>query len=194
MARQARDVLVVEDDDETATFYCSWLFDEWNATVAATVEEALRAIESGPDVVVLDRRLPDGSGEEVLAALRATGNDCPVVMVTGMEPDFDIVDLSFDDYLVKPFGRESFRACMTRLSDRVSYDTELRELYALVSKKAVLEDRKSDAELSDSHEYTELRQRVERQRDRADELLPSDFEGYAGLFRGLFADVGPAEP
>ncbi len=194
MPDQHRDVLVVEDDDETATFYRSWLFEEWTVTVAGDVESALTAVETGPDVAVLDRRLPDGSGEEVLRALRDRGNDCPVVMVTGVEPDFDIVDLPVDDYLVKPFARESFRATLTRLSDRVEYDAELRDLYAAASKKGVLEATKTDAELADGAEYAELQRRVERRRDRADELLPSDFEGYAGLFRGLFADVDAVEP
>ncbi len=193
MSDQPRDVLVVEDDDETAAFYRSWIFDEWSVTVASDVESGLAAVESEPDIAVLDRLLPDGSGTEVLHALRESGNDCPVVMVTGVEPDFDIVDLPFDDYLVKPFGRESFRAALTRLSTRVTYDAELRDLYAAASKKAVLEANKSEADLADSPEYAELERRVQEQRQRADELLPSDFEGYAGLFRGLFADVEPVE-
>jgi len=190
MPTDPRDVLVVEDDDETAAFYRSWLFDAWSATVVSTVAGAVDALDDGPDLVVLDRRLPDGSGDDVLTALRERGNDCPVVMVTGVEPDFDIVSMPFDEYLVKPFGKESFRATLTRLSERVSYDAELRELYALASKKATLEARKAEAELADSPEYADLERRVERKRSRADELLPSDFEGYAGLFRGLFADVG----
>jgi len=193
MPDQPRDVLVVEDDDETAAFYRSWTFDEWSVTVASDVEAGLAAVESDPDIAVLDRVLPDGSGEEVLHALRDSDNDCPVVMVTGVEPDFDIVALPFDDYLVKPFGRESFRATLTRLSDRVTYDAELRDFYAAASKKAILEANKSESDLADSPEYAELERRVREQRERADELLPSDFEGYAGLFRGLFAEVDPVE-
>jgi two-component system response regulator AdeR len=189
MHRADLTLLVVEDDEEMAELYRSWAFPDWSVTIATTAEAARAAIDDDPDIAVLDRRLPDGCGDDVLADLRAAGNDCPTVMVTAAEPDFDIIELPFDDYLVKPFEHGTYRDTLGQLADRLTYDAELREFYSLAAKKAVLDARKPDAELAASTEYGDLEARVVRQRARADAMLPHDPAGYAGLFRNLFADA-----
>jgi two-component system response regulator QseB len=56
--------------------------------------------------MVLDLGLPDGDGLELLAALRGTGDDCAVLILTAREalPDrIGGLNAGADDYLVKPF-------------------------------------------------------------------------------------------
>jgi len=195
MVESQHHVLIVEDDEGVADLYRSWVFEAWTTRIATTVADARSAIDEDEDedvdedvdLVVLDRHLPDGSGREIFEEYGGVEERPPVLAVTATDPDFDIVDLPIDDYLVKPVDRETFRASLDRLAGRISYDAELRALYALASKKAVLEARKSRSELAASEEYADLENRVDRQRQRADDLLDRvTSNGYRGLFRGLF--------
>ncbi|WP_256295877.1 HalX domain-containing protein [Haloarchaeobius salinus] len=187
MTERRTDVLVVEDNRELASLYSSWLGAEWSVTTVADGDEAVEAVTPETEIIVLDRRLPGRSGDEVLERVREDGNDCQVVIVTAVEPDFDIIEMGFDDYLVKPVDRETLNRCLERLRCRSEYDAELREYYAQVSKKAVLEARKPEHALRDSEEYLELEERVETQADRADSLLDELIEsgGDTQLFHGL---------
>jgi DNA-binding response OmpR family regulator len=70
------------------------------------------ALESSPDVVVLDVALPDRSGFDVLADIRRA-SDVPVVVLTAAKDETDQVrglELGADDYLNKPFGSMAFLA------------------------------------------------------------------------------------
>jgi len=70
-------------------------------------EEALEKVDEDVDIVLLDRLLPDLPdlpGDEVLERVRERGLDCRVVMVTAVDPDFDIVELPVDEYIHKPVG------------------------------------------------------------------------------------------
>ena len=180
-------VLVVEDNDELAGLYASWTSPEWSVETVTHGEDAVPAVDESTDVVVLDRRLPGCSGEEVLGRLREAGYDCQVVIVTAVDPDFDIVEMGFDDYLVKPVDRETFERTLDRLLARSAYDEELRAYYAAVSKLAVLETHKPGEELAASEEYDELRARARRRERRADDLLdelladPEDAQAFRGL-------------
>ena len=187
MRERSTDVLVVEDNTELASLYSSWLGAEWAVTSVADGDEAVEAVTEETEIVVLDRRLPGRSGDEVLERVREDGNDCQVVIVTAVEPDFDIIEMGFDDYLVKPVDRETLNRCLERLKRRSEYDEELRKYYAQVSKKAVLEARKPEHELYDSEEYLELEACVDEQAERADELLDELLAtgGDARLFHGL---------
>jgi DNA-binding response OmpR family regulator len=181
-------VLVVEDNVELAGLYASWTPGEWSVEAVHSGDDAIPAVDDSTDVVVLDRRLPGYSGDEVLERLRADGYDCQVVIVTAVKPDFDIVEMGFDDYLVKPVDRTAFERTLARSIQRSAYDEELREYYAEVSKLAVLETRKSEAELSASEEYGTLESRVGERAERADGLLDdllADPATHTQLFRGL---------
>ena len=101
-------VLVVDDEEEVAEVFSLWLRDVYETRVATGGEAALEAVD-GVDLVLLDRRMPDLSGDETLARMRERGYDGPVAMVTAVDPDFDIVEMAFDDYLVKPISKEELQ-------------------------------------------------------------------------------------
>ena len=170
------DVLVVEDERELATVYEEWLSEGYETAVAHDGDEALELLDDEVDVVLLDRRLPGRSGGDVLGAIRDRSLTCQVAMVTAVEPDFDVLDMDFDDYLVKPVDPEDLRATVERLLRRAAYDEQVREHVALVSKRAVLESVKSPAELAASDEYARLQREITDSRGHLDELL-SELEG-----------------
>jgi DNA-binding response OmpR family regulator len=66
-----------------------------------------RASESPYDLVVLDIMLPGMNGYRVCSALRAAGNDVPILMLTAKDGEYDEaegLDTGADDYLTKPFS------------------------------------------------------------------------------------------
>ena len=121
IARAADDsppgVLVVEDDDAVARVLGIMLRrDGHSVTRAATLGEARQALGSQrPAVILLDMKLPDGSGLELLDHLAATPGleQLPVVVLSGVEPSFDHRSRSdrVVEWLIKPFAeRELLRA------------------------------------------------------------------------------------
>ncbi|GAB7094325.1 response regulator [Halolamina litorea] len=154
-------VLVVDDEPSVAKAYSLWLDGEYQIETAHNGEEALDAVCETTDVVLLDRRMPNVSGDEALSRMREAGYDCRVAMVTAVDPNFDIVEMPFDDYLSKPVTREEVIGTIEELLDLAAYDDAVAERFAVERKRAALESRKPDSELEESEEYARLQQQSE---------------------------------
>ena len=166
-------VLITDDDTRVVEMHETWLADEYTVRTARDGKETLDQLDTDVDVVVLDRRMPGLSGDEVLSTIRDRGLDVRVVMITAVDPDFDIVDMPFDDYLCKPVDREDVRAAVDQQRQVLAYET-LGEYFSAESKRAVLEAETSP-EQRESHEgYAEVATRAERLRERARRLLADD--------------------
>ena len=181
-------VLVVDDEEEVAEVFSLWLRDRYDTRVATGGEAALEAID-GVDLVLLDRRMPDLSGDETLARMRERGYDGPVAMVTAVDPDFDIVEMEFDDYLVKPISKEELHGTVERLLSVQSYDERTRDQFALARKLAALEVEKDEAELEASDEYATLRREFEEaQGALEDAFADMDEQARTALLKDLGGD------
>ncbi|WP_129117046.1 response regulator transcription factor [Halegenticoccus tardaugens] len=179
-------VLVVEDEPDLADLYAAWLSDGCRIRTAYGGRDALSALDAAVDVVLLDRRMPGFSGDDVLAAVRDRDLDCRVAMVTAVEPDVDVIEMGFDDYLVKPVAKEALRETVSNLHRRSAYDAGVRELFSLASKKALLESERSGAELREHDEYVELCRRIRELRADLDDALREidDGDAFADVARG----------
>lgn len=164
-------VLVVEDEADLADLYASWLGDEYDVRVANTAEEGLDALDDSVEVVLLDRRLPDMPGDEFLDAIRESGYDCQVAMVSAVDPDWDILDMRFDSYVVKPVERDELLGLVSRLLARRLYNEEVRNFFSLASKRATLEETKEEGELERSDQYAKLVEELETLRVDLEELI-----------------------
>lgn len=181
-------VLIVDDEPELATVYARWLEDDHRVQTASPGEEALDQLSQEPDVVLLDREMPKMSGPEILSCIREHGLDCRVAMVTGVSPDFDIIDLDVDDYLVKPVSKAQLQTAVQRLLTLSTYNKQAQEFFALVAKSVRLESEKNPAELEASDEYSALKSRLIELRNNLDNLLTElDTEQVCSLYR----DIGP---
>lgn len=158
-------VLVVEDEEDVADTYASVLSTEYDVETAYAGQEALSVLDDGVDVVLLDRRMPEMSGDEVLVRLRERDLDCRVVMVTAVDPDVDVVAMEFDDYLVKPVQADQLTAAVERMLARNEQDERIQEMFAIASKLATLEGKMGYEDLQHSEEYAELRDEFERMRE-----------------------------
>jgi signal transduction histidine kinase len=106
VARLHGSVLVVDDDDDLESTLCDILdMTGIDATGVGSASEATDWCEQhNPDLVVLDQRLPDASGLQLAALLKANSPLLPVVLLTGyVSTDTAIAAVGLvDDYLAKP--------------------------------------------------------------------------------------------
>jgi YesN/AraC family two-component response regulator len=133
-------------------------------------EAALAALSPEIDVLLVDRRMPVVSGNEVVAAIEERGLDVRVAMVTAVEPDFDILDLGIDDYLVKPVTKAQICDVVDRLLAIAAYSERVQELSAKRVKRNVLTVEKSAEELRASEEFARLTDAIERLEADVEEL------------------------
>ena len=179
-------VLVVEDERELADLFADWLADTYDVRTAYTADGALAALDETVDVVLLDRRLPERSGDDVLDEIHAGGYDCQVAMVTAVDPDFDMLELGIDSYVVKPVDRDDLEDLAARLLARSLYSEEVQEYFSLASKRATLETTMQAEELEDDDRYQELCAAIEEQREGLDSLVGElDDEDFLAVIRGL---------
>jgi two-component system KDP operon response regulator KdpE len=116
-------VLLVEDDRELCrTLKDAMTAEGYDIFTAASLSEGFalltglstRANGAPVDLVLLDLGLPDGDGEQLLAALRKK-HTVPVIVISARESDGQkvrLLDAGADDYLVKPF---SIRELLARM-------------------------------------------------------------------------------
>lgn len=107
-------VLAVDDDIQIQRLVKLTLEEQGLLVrTCGTGKEAIAAVaESRPDIVLLDLRLPDIPGLEVLAEIRARSTT-PVILLTASGGTSDRVkglDFGADDYVVKPFSPEELGA------------------------------------------------------------------------------------
>ncbi|WP_019137034.1 response regulator [Cellulomonas massiliensis] len=107
-------VLVVDDEPGLAHALAITLrASGWDVTTAADGASAIAAAaERVPDVVLLDLGLPDMSGLDVIAALRAWTR-VPVVVLSARqhgEDKVEALDAGADDYVTKPFAMNELLA------------------------------------------------------------------------------------
>ena len=180
-------VLIVEDEPDLADLYAAWLREPCTVKTAYDGTEALDALDGGIDIVLLDRRMPGLSGDEVLETIRDRELDTRVAMVTAVEPDFDIIQMGFDDYLVKPVSKEDLLETVDQLLLRSTYDEQIQDFFALASKRALLDSQKTEAELRASEEYARLEDRLAVLRTQIDDTVAelSDHDAYRRVCQDL---------
>ncbi|MFD1599704.1 response regulator [Halobellus rarus] len=186
-------VLVVEDEPDLAELYAIYLSDLYDVQTATDGETALELVDGETDVVLLDRRMPDLTGDEVLEEIRARGLETQVAMITAVEPDVDIVEMPFDDYLVKPVTKEDLHGLVEVLLRRANYDERSQEFFRLASKKAALES-SPDVSVENEEEYRELTEQMESIRAELDETLAELSEDDFREAFASFPDIEIDEP
>jgi DNA-binding response OmpR family regulator len=180
-------VLVVDDESAVADAYAETVGKQYEVEVAYSGAEALDKLSADIDVVLLDRRMPDISGDEVLEEIRDRGIEARVAMVTAVDPDLDIIEMPFDDYVVKPVSPDELFETIERLYRCVDYEDQLREYYSLTAKYAALRSSKPADELEASDEFVTLESNMTEKRDQLDVLTASlDDQD----FQKMFADIG----
>lgn len=118
-------VLVVDDEAELADVVARGLRQGGMAVdVSTSGEDALFKIEITPyDLLVLDRQMPDITGDEIARELMARAGRPRILMLTAageIEDRVEGLELGADDYLVKPFEMAELLARLRALARRPS--------------------------------------------------------------------------
>jgi DNA-binding response OmpR family regulator len=170
--------LIVDDEKEVADAYALRLRGLCDVETAYDGESALSIVEAEDiDIVLLDRHMPGMSGDDVLDELEDREYDGKIIMVTAIDPGFDVLGMPFDDYLCKPVDREDVRAAVEHQCEILGYEL-LGEFFQLESKRRVIaaeiprDERESHGEYQEiATNATELKNRLERLLDDVTDRL-----------------------
>jgi DNA-binding NtrC family response regulator len=126
--------LLVIDDDQASCRLVETLFGADGIHVSAAHDGKTgleRASADQPDVIILDQRLPDLDGLEVLDRLRALSPSTPVVILTahgGVKSAVRATQLGAFDYQIKPIDSEEFAVVVRRAFETRALKTEVEDL------------------------------------------------------------------
>jgi signal transduction histidine kinase/FixJ family two-component response regulator len=126
-------VLVIDDDVDTQANLRDILeLDDYQVETAGTAAEALRRADwPAVSAIILDRRLPDGSAEELLPELRRLAPQAAVLIVTGyadLQGAIAALRQGAADYILKPINAEALRASLARIAERKRAAAEIERL------------------------------------------------------------------
>jgi two-component system, NtrC family, response regulator AtoC len=134
-------VLIIDDEKNIRSLLMRVLAEErLDVHAAASAAEGLQlAGEVDPDVILLDLRLPDASGLDVLKALRSRHPGAAVLMVTGfgqVESAVEAMKGGAADYIEKPFqALDKLRLAVARALQEVKSRREIQRLHAQQGQK-----------------------------------------------------------
>lgn len=125
-------VLIVEDDDDARTNLEDILsLDGYNILAVPSCLPAIHAIENHVlDAVIVDWRLPDGDGGELISIVSETQPNTPVIVVTGVrdfETPVEALRSGAYDFLTKPINPDVLRSTLGRLVERKRHLVEIEE-------------------------------------------------------------------
>jgi len=107
-------VLFIEDEPALRQAYQRYFAPRFEIAMAETGAEARRQFDAfGPDLVVLDLKLPDADGMDVLRGLRQRHAGLRVIVTTSyasQQPVFEMLAIPHNGYLVKPFSLSDLEA------------------------------------------------------------------------------------
>ncbi len=123
MTRQDCDTILVVEDDPGMSEVVQFLLvrEGYRVERAGSFAQVRRRIPlSTVNLVITDLKLPDGTGLEVVRAIRDTDRELPIVMITSyssMESAIAALRAGAVDYLVKPFDNDEFLHAVRRALD-----------------------------------------------------------------------------
>lgn len=127
MVSKKRKILIVDDDPSVQKSLSMILKHQYDLCVASNAEECLRSFKAQSfDLAILDLKLPDKSGLELLEEIKFISSDVPVVMLTAVQETRTAVEamkLGAIDYFLKPFNVDE----LLLLVERAITEKELKE-------------------------------------------------------------------
>jgi two-component system nitrogen regulation sensor histidine kinase GlnL len=115
------DRILIIDDEETLCYFLKESLAEkgYEATAVHTASEGLEQVTGQPvDLVLLDLKLPDGDGLDVLQEIRKLDEDLPVIVLTGhaaVDSAVRAMKLGAQDYLEKPINLAQLSASVSEV-------------------------------------------------------------------------------
>ncbi len=188
---QPATVLIVDDEPELVGMHATMLEDRYEVKTATRGAEALDRLDPTVDVILMDRRMPEISGDELAQEIRARDFDVKIALVTAVEPELEVLKVPFDAYVVKPVRKRDLREIVEHLHDRRQYSAEIQELLTVSARLAAIETSHAISKLEAHPEYRQLRERRDTlladTHTKVTDIL--DWDQHHLFFRDLFGSV-----
>lgn len=119
---KAKYLLMVEDTASVAALYRSYLTPlEIDINIVGTGREAIESIaHREPDLILLDLRLPDMTGMDVLHAVKQRSPDVPVIFMTAIDTAVEAMRHGAQDFLIKPCEADRLRVTVNNAIRKAS--------------------------------------------------------------------------
>jgi DNA-binding NtrC family response regulator len=131
-------ILVVDDEINVVESFKRLLEDDYKVLTATNGEEALEKIEKeNLDIVLLDIRMPEMDGIEVLRRIREMGENVDVIVVTAvntMRTAIEAMKLGAYDYITKPFEVDEVIVSINKALEKRCLAREVSYLRSEVAK------------------------------------------------------------
>lgn len=138
-------ILVVDDEH-----LIRWSLEQqlqregYSVLLAETGAEALKRVQmDSPDLVLLDMRLPDADGLEILERLHSAAPETLVIMITahgGVQSAVRAMKLGAYDYIIKPFEMEELKLTVKKALDARTLRRDVTRLQAESQRGSALGD------------------------------------------------------
>lgn len=161
-------VVVAEDERPLLSLYEAWLGGEYDLRTAESGRECLEVVDDDVAVTLLDRRMAGMNGDETLSAIRDRGIDCPVAMVSAVEPGVEVLDLPLEEYVIKPASRDEIVGVVESLLELHTCDPPMREFVRVAAKRSILEGNVPHSRLETIDAYGDLRRRFDALKSQVD--------------------------
>lgn len=160
-------VLIVDDEPGLVDLFEMWLEDGYETVTAKTSKAGLEKMSPSIDAALLDRDLGTMDGSDLAVGIREVKPDIPIAFVSGREPDSEILQTGFDDYLVKPIGKNDLHTTLEFFETLVSLDDSYRDYAKVLRQQAVINETTNTISKS---ETAELRSTLETYRKELDQF------------------------
>lgn len=162
-------VLIVDDNTDLIEIYRQWLKKPFNVLTAQNGKDAIDLLEN-VDILLLNRQVPDHEG--VIEELR--DRDTQIVILTGVDPDFKVIEMPIDDYVLKPVKADELNEIVEKTLRRRNYNEKVQDYLSLLSKKNALDSNKSLVELQGNQDYKALIDKLSELREEIPDTLDLD--------------------
>ncbi|MBI5025582.1 MAG: sigma-54-dependent Fis family transcriptional regulator [Nitrospirae bacterium] len=132
-------VLLIDDDESI-----SWVItralktDGYAVTPVNNASDGIEALSAGYPLIILDLKLPDMDGLEVLKKVKEVSSESSVIIITahgGMEETIEAIKIGAYDYLEKPFDIEELKILLEKAIKDKAREDEIIKLRQAVSSK-----------------------------------------------------------
>lgn len=136
-------VLIVDDDTATSAGMAD-VVEEWGyeAEVADSVKTGWACVQKlVPDCAIVDLKLPDGSGLDLLKRLKETYPDISVIILTGhatVDSAVNALKVGAEDYVTKPVDLPRLKVVLKTIEDKQMMKQEILELRRQLQKMGAL--------------------------------------------------------
>lgn len=163
------DILIIEDDRDTANLYQGYLEEDYTTNLATSGEQAVEKLSPTIDLILLDLNLPRMSGIDLLEMIQedeVEHSNPRVIILTTRDPTEEILDYPIDKYQMKPIYRDDLHSLIDDITLQAEYQNLSKTLFQKRSKRNAFKQ----AGKTDTETYREILQNIDELEEELKDL------------------------